>query len=151
MSLEKEITSKEAIDLKVSEDSGYASFFAILGVLLLLASICSMFGCAQASNYYGEKDKLMIVTASCLVACFNCFFASHIITILSNARWSLNHIALNTMNRESSNPLLSGVVDELKKISEQNKEQTEALKKSIEELSEKAEKTNTYLYHIYKK
>ena len=45
----------------------------------------------------------------------------------------------------------SSVVKELKRISEQNKEQSEALKKSIEGLSEKAEQTNTYLYHIYKK
>ena len=41
--------------------------------------------------------------------------------------------------------------DEFKKISEQNKEQSESLKKSIDELSEKANKTNSYLYHIYKK
>ena len=42
----------------------------------------------------------------------------------------------------------SSVVDELKKISEQNKKQTEALTKSIDKLSDKTEKTNTYLYHI---
>jgi len=57
----------------------------------------------------------------------------------------------NTTNTSIDSSAFSSVVDELKKISEQNKEQAEALKKSIEELSEKAEKTNTYLYHIYKK
>ena len=62
---------------------------------------------------------------------------------------NLSKTNANKTSIESS--AFSGVVDELKKISEQNKEQSEALKKSIEELSEKAEKTNTYLYHIYKK
>jgi hypothetical protein len=57
----------------------------------------------------------------------------------------------NTTNTSIDSSAFSSVVDELKKISEQNKEQAEALKKSIEELSEKAENTNTYLYHIYKK
>ena len=57
----------------------------------------------------------------------------------------------NTNKTSIDSSAFSNVVDELKKISEQNKEQSEALKKSIEELSEKAEKTNTYLYHLYKK
>ena len=56
----------------------------------------------------------------------------------------------DNQNEFPSDPLmLSGVVDELKKISEQNEKQTEALKTSIEELSEKTDKTNAYLHHIY--
>lgn len=149
MSSEEETTSTDDIDLGVHASSGFATFFALLGTLSLLAAIVSMVGCGNASNYYGKQDELKIIAASFFVVCFNCFFASHIITILANVRWSLNKIALNTSHRESNNLSLNVVVDQLKKISKQNKVQSEALKTSIEELSEKTDKTNAYLHHIY--
>ena len=67
---------------------------------------------------------------------------------------SIKKSSVNSANEEDnivpSEKNLSGI-SELKDIANQFKQQSEALKKSIEELSEKAEKTNTYLYHIYKK
>ena len=54
----------------------------------------------------------------------------------------------NTNKTSIDSSAFSNVVDELKKISEQNKAQSEALTKSIDEFSDKTEKTNAYLYHI---
>ena len=123
------ILSKEEIDLKVSKDSGFSTFFAILGVLTLIAGVFAMVQCSDASNYNGKKDQLGISAVSCLIVSFNLFFASHIITILANARWSLNQIALNTAQTESSTSLISELVQDLQKISEHGKEQPEELKK----------------------
>jgi len=67
---------------------------------------------------------------------------------------SLNKSSVNSSNEGDDNiPSEQNLVgiSELKDIANQFKQQSEALKKSIDELSEKAEKTNTYLYHIYKK
>ena len=67
---------------------------------------------------------------------------------------SLNKSSVNSSNEGDDNiPPEQNLVgiSELKDIANQFKQQSEALKKSIDELSEKAEKTNTYLYHIYKK
>lgn len=150
MSSEEEKTSTEDIDLGVHESSGFAIFFGLLGSLFLVIGLGFIVGCTEV-RYDDDKQAMAIASASSFVAGFNLLFASHIVTILANARWSLNKIALNTSHRESNNLSLTGVVDELKKISKQNKEQSEALKKSIEGLSVKAEQTNTYLYHIYKK
>lgn len=67
---------------------------------------------------------------------------------------SLKKSSVNSANEEDNNvPSEKNLIgiSELKEIANQFKQQTEALNKSIEELSEKAEKTNVYLYHIYKK
>tara|TARA_B100001093_G_scaffold379674_1_gene365027 strand:+ start:259 stop:774 length:516 start_codon:yes stop_codon:yes gene_type:complete len=127
--IKEETTSKEAIDLKVSKDSGFSIFFLVLGILTFGAGLLCMVGCAEASNYSGKKDQYGITAASCFIVSFNLFFASHIITILANARWSLNQIALNTAHTESGTSLISGVVQDLQKISEHGKEQPEELKK----------------------
>lgn len=147
MSYKEEITSTDAIDVEVPESSGFASFFFALGTLFLLGGFGFIIGCTDARH--DDRQALAIGSISSFVVCFNLFFASHIVTILANSRWSLNKIALNTSHRESNNLSLTVVVDQLKKISKQNKVQSEALKTSIEELSEKTDKTNAYLHHIY--
>lgn len=149
MSYKEEITSTDAIDVEVPESSGFASFFFALGTLFLLGGFGFIIGCTDARH--DDRQALAIGSISSFVVCFNLFFASHIVTILANSRWFLNKIALNTAHRESDTSSLTKVMDQFKKISKQNKEQSEALKKSIEGLSVKAEQTNTYLYHIYKK
>ncbi|MDA8775500.1 hypothetical protein N9N13_07210 [Opitutales bacterium] len=151
MSINDETINDEKIDLKVPKDSNFAFIFTGLGVLFLFGTLLMIVQCNSVSNYSGKADQAAIAAISCFVLCFNCFFASHIISILANARWSLNQIAQNTLHKKSDTLSLSSVIDEFKKISEQNKEQSESLKKSIDELSEKANNTNSYLYHIYKK
>ena len=134
------------------KDSGFATFFTLVGVVCLILSVFSVIQCSDSSvRYRGESGQFAIGAMSLIVVAFNCFFGAHIVKILANIRWFTCKTS-EKLSSESIDPsLFSRVVDELKKISEQNKEQSESLKKSIEELSEKAEKTNTYLYHIYKK
>ena len=116
----------------------------IISILLFVASL----PWASAMRMGFLEMIIILVLAGCLCKVFyECF--SMLIDI---ADASIASLPKDNQNEFPSDPLmLSGVVNELKKISEQNEKQTEALKKSIEELSEKAEKTNTYLYHIYKK
>ena len=81
-----------------------------------------------------KKDQLEFLQFSCLIVSFNLFFASHIITILANARWSLNQIALNTAQTESNlHLLISELVQDLQ-ISEHEKSNQKSLrKKSIQQ------------------
>ena len=72
------------------------------------------------------------------------------VAYLSSLRKSSTNSADEGDNNVPSAKDIIGI-SELKEIANQFKQQTEVLNKSIEELSEKAEKTNTYLYHIYKK
>jgi hypothetical protein len=131
----------------IDSTSTFAFLFYALGGLLALIAVVILFALFSG----GGGSEIITALIGSLVACFNCFLAGHIIQILANIRW-FTYKTSERLSSESFDPsLFSGVIDELKKISEQNKEQSEALKKSIEELSEKAEKTNTYLYHIYKK
>ena len=131
----------------IESTSNFAHLFYTLGGLLALAVIALIIALVNS----GGESVIITALIGCLVACFNCFLAGHIIQILANIRW-FTYKTSERLSSESFDPsLFSEVIDELKKISEQNKEQSEALKKSIDELSEKAEKTNTYLYHIYKK
>ena len=130
-----------------SKDSYFADAFYFLGGISALIAFVMLFALFSGAG----GSWVMTVLIGCLVACFNFLLAGYIIQILANIRW-FTYKTSERLSSESLDPsLFSGVVDELKKISEQNKEQSDALKKSIEELSEKAEKTNTYLYHIYKK
>lgn len=130
------------------QDSGFATFFTIVGVICLILSVFSVIQCSESRT---GSDQFAIGAISLIVVAFNCFFGAHIVKILANIRWFTYKTSIKRSQEPVDTSLFSGVIDELKKISEQNKEQSEALKKSIEELSEKAEKTNTYLYHIYKK
>ena len=122
-------------------------FSRILGlcisVLLFLASLIIIW------EQMGLIEGIIVtVLAVCLCKVFHEGFSM----LIDIADASIASLPKDNQNEFPTDPqMLAGVVDELKKISEQNKEQSEALKKSIEELSEKAEKTNTYLYHIYKK
>jgi hypothetical protein len=129
----------------IDPGSGWATFIRGLGILVLIASALFFLGAMTGGIRGGD------IIWQLLIAGIQLLIISHVIQILAKIRW-FTYKTSERLSSESLDPsLFSGIVDELKKISEQNKEQTEALKKSIEELSEKAEKTNTYLYHIYKK
>ena len=128
--------------------SGWGDAAFVLGILGLG---CSIFLFFAAMGGVADEDKFFSILGALFMGSIQLLVIGHLIKILANIRW----FTYKTSEKRSSGTidpsLFSGVVDELKKISEQNKEQSDALKKSIEELSEKAEKTNTYLYHIYKK
>lgn len=148
MSTNDENSETKENNLEISQDSGFAFFFIILGCLFIFGGLFNASECSEASNYYGKRDEYAIWAISCFVLCFNCFFAAHIISILANSRWLLNQIYQNSLPQKSDTISHPRVIDELKKISEQNKAQSEALTKSIDEFSDKTEKTNAYLYHI---
>lgn len=132
----------------IDPGSGWAAFIRGLGILVLIASGLFFLGVITGGIRAGAVGDIIW---QLIIAGTQLLVISHVIQILAKIRW-FTYKTSERLSSESLDPsLFSGVVDELKKISEQNKEQTEALKKSIEELSEKAEKTNTYLYHIYKK
>ena len=151
MSTNDKNTETNKDNLEISQGSGFAYFFIILGCLFMVGGLVSVGACSNVSNYSGKKDEYAIFAISCFVLCFNFFFAAHIISILANSRWFLSQIYQKTLPKKSDTISHPGVIDELKKILEQNKKQSAVLRKSIDELSDKTEKTNTYLYHIYKK
>ena len=132
----------------IDSDSYWATFIRGVGILVLIITALFFFGVItdgiRVDDAGGIIWQLFIAGIQLLVI-------SHLIKILANIRWFTYKTSEKSSSGTIDPSLFSGVIKELKKISEQNKEQSEALKKSIEGLSEKAEQTNTYLYHIYKK
>jgi len=124
--------------------SGWATSIRWLGLLVLLLCSFSVLGVIGGAISVNIFLQLFVAGTQLLII-------SHVIQILAEIRWFTYKTSKRLSSESFDSSDFSSVVHELKKISEQNKEQSEALKKSIEELSEKAEKTNTYLYHIYKK
>lgn len=119
--------------------------FVILSILaILLSPVALVFGFIEGTLVWFFSGILLFVIAKLTYESFS------VILDIGDATVA-NLSTTNDGKTSIESSAFSGVVDELKKISEQNKEQSEALKKSIEELAEKAEQTNTYLYHIYKK
>lgn len=126
-------------------ETNYSFIRFLVKWLSVLFFFSSLLWCSQF-NFIVGPILLVLSACSCIV------FHQGYSMLIDIADASIASLPKHNQNEFPSDPLMfSGVVDELKKISEQNKEQSEALRKSIEELSEKAEKTNTYLYHIYKK
>jgi len=126
--------------------SSWADAALALGFIGLFFSISFfVIGLGGVSN----EDTFFSILGPLFMGSIQLLVIGHLIKILANIRW----FTYKTSEKRSSDPLdpslFSSVVDELKKISEENKEQSEALKTSIEELSEKTDKTNAYLHHIY--
>ena len=132
----------------IDSDSSWATFIRGLGILVLITSGLFFLGVITGGIRSGGVGDIIW---QLIIAGIQLLVISHLIKILANIRWFTYKASQKNSSGTIDPSLFSGVVEELKKISEENKEQSEALKKSIEELSEKAEKTNTYLYHIYKK
>jgi|GEM_PF-6445371 signal transduction histidine kinase len=132
----------------IDSDSHWASFIWGVGILVLITTALFFLGVITDGIRVDDAGDIIW---QLFIAGIQLLVISHLIKILANIRWFTYKTSEKSSSGTIDSSLFSGVIEELKKISEQNKEQSEALKKSIEELSEKAEKTNTYLYHIYKK
>jgi len=125
--------------------SGWGDFAFMLGILGLVMSICLFF-----AAFYGVADegKFFSALGALFMGSIQLLVIGHLMKILANIRWFTYKTSEKSSSGTIDHSLFSGVIDELKKISEQNKAQSEALTKSIDEFSDKTEKTNAYLYHI---
>ena len=115
----------------------------ILSVLVFFFGLITLiFGSLDDATRYTATGLLGFVVAKLIYESFS--------VILDIGDASVSNLSKTNESKTSiDSSSFSSVVDELKKISEQNKKQTEALTKSIDELSDKTEKTNTYLHHIH--
>ena len=158
-----------------SKDSGFSTFFAILGLLSLVFGFFLMTQCSEARG--DSSTEFGIVAIICVIVAFNGFFAAYIVNVLSNIRWYTYKTSLNNggsdvgssefsevvkqlktisdqkneqSNSTSNNQEISELVDAIKFLTEQNNKEGNLLRDSIGKLTQKNDDTNVYLHHILK-
>lgn len=113
---------------KVKRDSPWTTFYfitaAVLCVLGLVGIIMSFF----------LTEVPLIDSVFALGAGVQLFFCGFILQVFTDIRWYIQKCA-----------------DQISDSSELNASRMVAINNKLDELTEKAEKTNSYLYHIYNK
>jgi len=116
-------------DRSVKRDSPWTSFFFIIGGLLCIIGPVGII----LSFVIGKWD-LLISAVIAVGAGVQLLFCGFILQVFTDIRWYIQKCA-----------------DQIEESSELNAHRMTAIKNKLDELTEKTEQTNTYLYHIYNK
>ena len=112
----------------VKRDSPWTSFFFIIGGVL---SIIGLLGIILS---FFIREVPLIGAVIVVGAAIQLLFSGFILQVFTDIRWYIQKCA-----------------DQIEESSEVNAYRMTGIKNKLDELTEKAEKTNTYLYHIYNK